>query len=84
MFNQQAKKKKQEENGFMKSLGMYVLMSLFLIPIVVFGKNYFFQMSIFYGIVMFLVMTSMISDFSNVLLDVRDKGILLTKPVGKK
>ncbi|MDV2583582.1 hypothetical protein RYX53_15570, partial [Alkalibacillus haloalkaliphilus] len=30
------------------------------------------------------VMTSMISDFSNVLLDVRDKGILLTKPVGKK
>ncbi len=84
IFNQQAKKKKQEENGFMKSLGMYVLMSLFLIPIVVFGKNYFFQMSIFYGIVMFLVMTSMISDFSNVLLDVRDKGILLTKPVGKK
>lgn len=84
IFNQQAKKKKPEENGFMKSLGMYVLMSLFLIPIVVFGKNYLFQMSIFYGIVMFLVMTSMISDFSNVLLDVRDKGILLTKPVGKK
>jgi ABC-2 type transport system permease protein len=85
IFNQQAKKKKRsEENGFMKSLGMYVLLSVMLIPLVAFGKNYLYQMSIFFGIVMFLVMTSMISDFSNVLLDVRDKGILLTKPVEKK
>ncbi|WP_286230990.1 hypothetical protein [Neobacillus mesonae] len=85
IFNQQAKKKnKPEENGFMKSLGMYVLLSLILIPIVIFGKNYLYQMAIFYGIVMFLVMTSMISDFSNVLLDIRDKGILLTKPLSKK
>ena len=85
VFNQQARKKnKPEENGFIKSLGMYVILSLFLIPIVVFGKNYLYQMSLFYGVVMFLVMTSMISDFSNVLLDIRDRGILLTKPVAKK
>ncbi|ETI66756.1 hypothetical protein [Neobacillus vireti] len=85
IFNQQAKKKKKpEENGFIKSLGMYVLLSLFLIPIVVFGQNYLYQMSILFGIVMFLVMTSMISDFSNVLLDIKDKGILQTKPVGRK
>ncbi|WP_066069565.1 hypothetical protein [Neobacillus soli] len=85
IFNQNAKKKKKpEENGFIKSLGMYVLLSVMLIPLVIFGENYLYQMSIFYGIVMFLVMTSMISDFSNVLLDVRDKGILLTKPVEKK
>ena len=85
IFNQQAKKKKKpEENGFIKSLGMYVLLSLMLIPFVVLEHSLLYQMSIFYGIVMFLVMTSMISDFSNVLLDVRDKGILLTKPVDKK
>jgi len=85
IFNQQAKKKKKpEENGFIKSLGMYVLLSLMLIPFVLLGSSLLYQMSIFYGIVMFLVMTSMISDFSNVLLDVRDKGILLTKPVDKK
>lgn len=85
IFNQQAKKKtKPEENGFMKSLGMYVLLSVMLIPLVLFGDNYLYQMSILFGIVMFLVMTSMISDFSNVLLDVRDKGILLTKSVEKK
>ncbi|MGG3468300.1 hypothetical protein ABES02_12555 [Neobacillus pocheonensis] len=85
IFNQQAKKKKRpEENGFIKSLGIYVLLSLMLIPFTILSENFLYQMSIFYGIVMFLVMTSMISDFSNVLLDVRDKGIILTKPVDKK
>lgn len=85
IFNQQKKKKtKPEENGFIKSLGMYVLISLFLIPIVVFGENYLYQMSLLFGIVMFLVMTSMISDFSNVLLDMKDKGILQTKPIDKR
>jgi ABC-2 type transport system permease protein len=86
IFNQQAKKKNKpaEENGFMKSLWMYALLGIMLIPVVAFGDNYFFQMSIFFGIVMFLVMTSMISDFSTVLLDLRDKGILLTKPVDKR
>ncbi len=85
IINQQAKKRfKPEENGFTKSLGMYVLMSLILIPVVTFGKGYLYQMTVFFGIVMFLVMTSMISDFSNVLLDVRDKGILQTKPVTKE
>lgn len=85
IFNQQAKKKnKLEENGFIKSLGMYVLTSIIFIPLIAFGKNYIYQMSAFFGIVMFLVMTSMISDFSNVLLDIRDKGILQTKPIDKK
>lgn len=85
VFNQQRKKKlKPEENGFTKSLGMYAIFSIMFIPIVVFGGNYLYQMSLFFGIVMFLVMTSMISDFSNVLLDVKDKGILLTKPIAKK
>lgn len=85
IFNQQAKKKnKPEENGFIKSLGMYALLSVMLIPLVIFGEYYIYQMSIFFGVVMFLVMTSMISDFSNVLLDTRDKGILGTKPIEKK
>jgi ABC-2 type transport system permease protein len=86
VFNQQSKKKKNktEENGFFKSLWMYALFGLMLIPFVISNQNYFFHMSIFFGIVMFLVMTSMISDFSNVLLDVRDRVILQTKPVEKR
>lgn len=87
IFNQQTKNKKKampEENGFIKSLRLYIIMSVIFIPLIAFGKNYLYQMSAFFGIVMFLVMTSMISDFSNVLLDVRDKVIIQTRPIGKK
>jgi ABC-2 type transport system permease protein len=85
IFNNQGKKKQSDENnGFNKSLGMYALIGIVLVPVVLMGNNFLFQMSIFFGIVMFLVMTSMIADFSNVLLDTRDQTILLTKPVGRK
>ncbi|PLR92834.1 hypothetical protein [Bacillus sp. T33-2] len=85
IFNQANKKKKAaEENQFNKSLLMYGLLGLFMIPLVIFGENYIFQMSILFGIIMFLVMTSMVSDFSAVLLDIRDKTILNSKPVDGK
>ncbi|MGP4039822.1 hypothetical protein ACTWP4_07960 [Gracilibacillus sp. D59] len=70
-------------NQFLKSLGIYALMGLILIAFL-FGDQYIFQMSILYAIVMFIIMTSTISDFSSVLLDVRDKTILSTKPVDSK
>lgn len=76
---------KQKENpmlsAFVKSLLLYSFYGLFLIPFLVIGDNYLFQMSIVFAIIMFILMTSMISDFSAVLLDVRDKAILDTKPV---
>lgn len=76
---------KQKENpmlsAFVKSLLLYAFYGLFLIPFLVIGDNYLFQMSIVFAIIMFILMTSMISDFSAVLLDVRDKAILDTKPV---
>lgn len=84
LFNQKKKKQKPEENGFMKSLWIYVLFSLMMTPFVVIKGSYFVSMSIFFGMVMFLVMTSMISDFSSVLLDLRDKNILQTRPVDKR
>ncbi|MDH5160837.1 hypothetical protein [Heyndrickxia oleronia] len=88
IFSQSSKKKKdnnkQETNGFIKSLWIYAFIGLFTIPFIVFGTNYMFQMSIVFGIVMFMVMTSMISDFSSVLLDVRDKNILHTKQINRK
>ncbi|MNS11357.1 hypothetical protein D3C72_428990 [compost metagenome] len=72
-------------NSFIRSLWIYGLMGLMLVPIVVLsGDNYIFQMSIVFGIMMFLVMTSLISDFSSVLLDIRDKTVLFTKPVDRK
>lgn len=84
IFSQSNKKLKEDSNHFMKSLWLYSFMGLFLIPFLFIGDNYFFQMSIIFGISMFLIMTSMISDFSSVLLDLRDKTLLSTKPIDGK
>lgn len=85
LFNQAANKKKEDQKyGYFKSLWIYALFSLILIPLIVFGDNFLFQMSITYAMIMFMIMTSMISDFSSVLLDVRDRNILSTKPISTK
>lgn len=76
--------KLKEGNQFLKSLGVYALYGLILIPFIFIGDSYIFQVSIMFGIAMFILMTSMISDFSSVLLDVRDKNILSTKPVNAR
>lgn len=85
IFSQNAKKKdKENDNQYIKSLWIYVLFGLFMIPFLLMGDNYLFQMSLFYGIFTFFVMTSMISDFSSVLLDIRDRNILFPKPVSRR
>lgn len=79
---------RQKENTlltpFVKSLLLYAFYGLFLIPFLIMGDAYLFQLSIVFTIVMFILMTSMIADFSSVLLDVRDKVILDTKPIDSK
>ncbi|MDY0404343.1 hypothetical protein P5G51_001970 [Virgibacillus sp. 179-BFC.A HS] len=72
---------KKEGNQFVKSLWIYALYGIILIFFIFIGDNYMFQLGIIFGISMFILMTSLISDFSTVLLDVRDKTILHTKPV---
>jgi ABC-2 type transport system permease protein len=85
IFSQSTKKKdKENSNQYIKSLWVYSLFGLSMIPFVLMGKNYLFQMSIFYGIFTFFVMSSMISDFSSVLLDIRDRNILFPKPVDRR
>ncbi len=76
--------KKKEGNQFLKSLWVYGLYSLLLIPFMLQKGSYIFPMSLVFGFILFILMTSMISDFSAVLLDVRDKNILLTKPINRK
>lgn len=82
IFNGQ---KKKDGNQFLKSLWIYGLYGLMVIPFLLFGDgHYIFQMSIVFGIIIFILATTMVSDFSSVLLDVRDKTILQTKPVSSK
>lgn len=55
IFSQNAKKKdKEPTNQYIKSLWIYVLFSLFLLPFMFMGNNLLFQMSIVYGIFTFL------------------------------
>lgn len=84
IMNNNSSENKKEGNSFMKSLRFYILLGLILIPFVISNQNYLFQMSFLFGILMFMMMTILISDFSSVLLDLRDKDIILSKPVDGK
>ncbi|QCR31111.1 hypothetical protein [Lysinibacillus sp. SGAir0095] len=85
IFSQNAKKKdKEPTNQYIKSLWLYVLFGLIFIPMILMGDSYLFQMSFVYGIFTFFIMTSLISDFSSVLLDIRDRTILYPKPVDRR
>lgn len=75
-------KASQYSNKFLKSLWLYVLFGVILIPFVIMKNNYIYQMGFVFAIVMFFIMTSLISDFSSVLLDIKDKNIIGTKPIG--
>ncbi|MBD8027495.1 hypothetical protein H9636_12610 [Ureibacillus sp. Re31] len=85
IFSQNSGKQvKETTNQYIKSLWIYVFFGLFLIPFILLGNHYLFQMSIFYGIFTIFIMTSLISDFSSVLLDIRDRNILYPKPVDRR
>lgn len=73
-----------DKNNFIRSLWMYLLLGIIMIPFVIMKSNFIFQMSFAFGIMIFMVMTSLISDFSSVLLDIRDVSIIGTKPVNSK
>ncbi|GAB6169879.1 hypothetical protein JCM1393_23390 [Clostridium carnis] len=78
------KKKDDNSNQFYKSLWMYVVMGLFLMITMVFKVNIMYQMSVYFSGFMFMVLTVFISDFSTVILDIRDKNIIGTKGVSSK
>lgn len=87
MSNSSKKKdetKNKDENKFIKSLWVYGLLGIIMLPFVLMGENYIFQMGVVFGILMFMITSSLISDFSSVLLDIRDKNIIFSKPVHSK
>lgn len=76
------KPENEDQNKFLRSMWIYLLLgTLALAPVVMMSDNFIFTMSMVFGIVIFMVLTSLISDFSSVLLDIRDKAILDSKPV---
>lgn len=82
--NSQSQEEKKEKNLFLSSLFIYVFIGLFLVPLMALSSNYLISMGLVFGMFIFLMMTSLIADFSNVLLDVRDKAVILTRPVNSR
>ncbi|PZD97654.1 hypothetical protein DNH61_01935 [Paenibacillus sambharensis] len=74
----------EESNHFGKSLWLYGLMGLVMILFLLMGGSPIVQMGFIYAFLMFFVVTAVISDFSSVVLDVRDHHILHPKPVTRK
>lgn len=73
--------KQEDKNHFFSALWMYGFFGFIMIPFIVVGKAYMLQMSVFFGSILFFIITGLISDFTSVLLDVRDRTILFTRPV---
>ncbi|SCY37906.1 hypothetical protein [Alkaliphilus peptidifermentans] len=74
----------EEGNMFAKSLLMYgiwgIIIMLFIFP----PFPLFYKMNIIIGMILFLVMSVMISDYSSVLLDIKEKNILNPKPIDNR
>lgn len=74
-------KKTRSGNSFKSSLITYGILGIFIGLLMLVPFPLFYKMNIAFGIIIFMVMATMISDFSTVLLDVKDKNILLPRPV---
>ncbi|HOQ07416.1 MAG TPA: ABC transporter permease [Clostridiales bacterium] len=77
-------KTNEKSNYFRLSLFIYTLMGLFAGLILLLPFPLFLKFNIATGLIIFFLMSTMISDFSSVLLDVREKSILLPRPVDHK
>lgn len=77
-------KNKKEKNSFFSGMLVYIVIGFFMIPFMLLSDNYLIAMTFVLGMFIFLMMASLISDFSSVILDVRDKGIILSRPVNSR
>ncbi len=78
------KKDDEEKNFFMKSLISYGLVGIVTMFVIISSLSIFAKISFSFGMIMFMTMTTMIADFSSVLLDVNDKNILMSKPIDSR
>ncbi|HKG67497.1 MAG TPA: hypothetical protein VKA92_01420 [Segetibacter sp.] len=84
---QQVQQKKSEKPVSSATLGTIVIsvfMGLFLLASFSMGKDYVNHLTIYFTFYIVLLSSTLISDFTSVLIDVRDNYIILPKPVSDK
>jgi ABC-2 type transport system permease protein len=84
---QQAKKKKIKKDPknmtIVSMIGTTIMGCVFLFAFSI-GKDYMTQLTIYFSFYIFTLTSVLISDFTSVLIDVRDNLIILPKPVNDK
>lgn len=78
------KNNNESKNSFRSGLMIYGFLGFFIGIFMLPPFPLFLKMNIIIGMLIFMIMTTMISDFSSVLLDIDDKNILLPRPVDAK
>lgn len=63
---------------------VYAIIGLCMMIIIINSQNIFTAMALYFSMFMFFMITTFISDFSSVILDIKDKGILATKGISLK
>ena len=83
----QQTKRRKEKAVNLATLGTMLLSALmgclFLVAFSV-GNDYTLQLTIYFSMYIFLLASSLISDFTSVLIDIRDNYIILPKPVNDR
>ncbi|MBM7615489.1 ABC transporter permease [Alkaliphilus hydrothermalis] len=75
---------KEGSNAFRNSLMLYAFMGALFAMFIFPPFPLFYKMNMILGVILFIVTTAMIGDYSSVLLDVKEKNILLPKPIDVK
>lgn len=75
---------KKKLQGTKAALLMQAIVGLFMGIVMFIPSDLFFKVSIVFSMNFFFMIMYMLSDFSNVLLDIRDKNIIMTKPVNSE
>lgn len=76
--------KSNKEGSSLRVQWLYLLFGLMMIALVIPEDNHILMMSLLFSVVMFMITTTLISDFSSVMLDLRDKNILFVRPVNRR
>ena len=84
MANNKKTDESTDKNNYLRLLMFNVFMSIFIGLIMSMGISSLQSTNIVIGINLFMMISLMISDFSAVLLDVKEKNILLPKPIDSK
>lgn len=76
--------KKNRKNNMMSMYFLYIFYGLFNAIVMFSGFELFYKMNILIGSAVFIITSTLIADFSAVLLDINEKNILSPRPVDPK